>query len=214
MPCEQKLRPPQAQAFIPTVGNSMHHLAGKLVATMFLALLAANAGCSVGMAYRLPPKRDLSVLAQGTPRTHVIAELGNPVWSGQQSGQQTDVYAFRQGVTKPVKAGRMVGHAAADFFTFGLWEVVGTPAEMLLDGQEIKVEVQYDETQQIAMTRVIEGQSAFDDRRWRPKSKSASPGEVEHQLPPQQLEQPEDDEPEPGVQVMARDEQPRRTKRR
>ncbi len=192
----------------------MHHLAGKLVTTMFLALLAANAGCSVGMAYRLPPKRDLSVLAQGTPRTHVIAELGNPVWSGQQSGQQTDVYAFRQGVTKPVKAGRMVGHAAADFFTFGLWEVVGTPAEMLLDGQEIKVEVQYDESQQIAMTRVIEGQSAFDDRRWRPKSKSSSPSEVERQPPPQQLEQPADDEPEPGVQVMARDVQPRRTKRR
>jgi hypothetical protein len=192
----------------------MHHMAGKFVAIMALALLAANAGCSVGMAYRLPPKRDLSVLAQGTPRTHVIAELGNPVWSGQQAGQQTDVYAFRQGVTKPVKAGRMVGHAAADFFTFGLWEVVGTPAEMLLDGQEVKVEVQYDDAQQIAMTRVIEGQSAFDERRWRPKSRNAPPPEVEHQLPPQKLDLPEDDEAEPGVQVMARDQQPHRTKRR
>lgn len=192
----------------------MHRLAGKLVATMALALLAANAGCSVGMAYRLPPKRDLSVLAQGTPRTHVIAELGNPVWSGQQAGQQTDVYAFRQGVSKPVKAGRMVGHAAADFFTFGLWEVVGTPAEMLLDGQEVKVEVQYDETQQIAMTRVIEGQSAFDDRRWRPRSKNTTSPTVEHQLPPPQLEKPDDEEPEPGTQIMARDAEPRGTKRR
>jgi hypothetical protein len=192
----------------------MHRLASKLVAILALALLAANTGCSVGMAYRLPPKRDLSVLAQGTPRSHVIAELGNPTWSGEQAGQPTDVYAFRQGVSKPVKAGRMVGHAAADFFTFGLWEVVGTPAEMLLDGQEVKVEVQYDETQQIAMTRVIEGQSAFDDRRWPSRPKHGPSPVVEQQQSPPQLEQPEADEPEPGTQIMARDEQPRRSKRR
>jgi len=64
------------------------------------------------------------------------------------------------------------------------------------------------------MTRVIEGQSAFDDRRWRPKSKNAPSPEIEHQLPQPQLEQPEVDDPEPGTQIMARDDQPRRNKRR
>ncbi|MBX9788266.1 MAG: hypothetical protein K2Y37_05080 [Pirellulales bacterium] len=184
---------------------------GKLIALVGLMLLGANTGCAVGMAYKLPPKRDLTVLAQGTPRTHVIAELGQPVWSGAHAGQPTDVYAFRQGVTKPVKAGRMVGHAAADFFTFGLWEVVGTPAEMLLDGQEIKVEVQYDGDQQVAMTRVIEGQSAFDDRRWWSRAKT-SPAAQPAAEP--MLDEPEAPLPDDGTQLMVRDPKRQRTKRR
>ncbi|MGD9644638.1 MAG: hypothetical protein AB7U73_02935 [Pirellulales bacterium] len=191
----------------------MPHAAVRLVALCSLALLASNTGCAVGMAYKLPPKRDLSVLAQGTPRTHVIAELGNPVWSGVQAGQATDVYAFRQGVTKPVKAGRMVGHAAADFFTFGLWEVVGTPAEMLLDGQQVKVEVQYDDQQQIAMTRVIEGQTAFDDRRWWSRSREA-PATPNHQTEAGELAQPEAPLPDEGEPSIARDPEPTPTKRR
>ena len=186
----------------------MQNASGKFVALLGLMLLGTNTGCAVGMAYKLPPKRDLSVLAQGTPRSHVIAELGHPVWSGQQAGQPTDVYAFRQGVTKPVKAGRMVGHAAADFFTF---EVVGTPAEMLLDGQEIKVEVQYDDEQQVAMTRVIEGQSAFDDRRWWSRAKS-SPSAQPATEP--MLDEPEAPLPDDGTQLMVRDPQRQRTKRR
>ena len=36
-------------------------------------------GCSVFMAAKQPPKKDLTVLNVGTPRNVLIAELGSPV---------------------------------------------------------------------------------------------------------------------------------------
>jgi outer membrane protein assembly factor BamE (lipoprotein component of BamABCDE complex) len=127
-----------------------------------IALVAlATAGCAALKATQQPGKKDLNVLSEGMPRTHVIAELGAPIWSDERDGDIVDVFAFKQGYTKTVKAGRALVHGAADVATFGLWEVVGIPAEMLADGTEIRVEVHYEPGQRVRSVEVIKGDKAF-----------------------------------------------------
>ena len=123
-------------------------------------IVLANVGCSAVMAAKQPEKKDLSVLDPGTPRSHVIAELGAPLWSGEKVGNRVDVFAFRQGYSKGVKAGRAFFHAAADVFTLGLWEVVGTPIESVATGRDVKAEVTYDEDDRVKSTQIIEQEKA------------------------------------------------------
>lgn len=127
-------------------------------------MLLAASGCAVVKATQQPDKKDLSILNPGVPRTHLIAELGPPVWSEEREGTLTDVFAFKQGYSKPVKAGRAFAHGAADVFTFGLWEVVGVPVETLADGTEVQVEVRYDARRVVESVQVIRGQDAVKPR--------------------------------------------------
>jgi hypothetical protein len=122
--------------------------------------LMANVGCSAVMAAKQPGKKDLSVLDAGTPRSHVIAELGAPVWAGERDSNKVDVFAFRQGYSKGARAGRAFFHAAADVFTLGLWEVVGTPIESVASGTDVKAEVTYDEDDRVKSTEIIEQEKA------------------------------------------------------
>lgn len=122
---------------------------------MAVALLIGS-GCSVYMAAKQPRAKDLSVLKEGTPRSHVIAELGAPAWSGEKGGNKVDVFAFTQGYSAGAKAGRAFFHGAADVFTLGLWEVIGTPVESVASGTEMKVEVIYDGNDQVKAAEVIE----------------------------------------------------------
>jgi hypothetical protein len=142
------------------------YVAGVQSLDRILILLACAAvmagGCAAVKATQQPPKKDLGVLSQGTARTHVIAELGAPTWSDEREGDTVDVFAFKQGYTKGVKAGRALIHGAADVATFGLWEVVGIPAEMLADGTDVRVEVHYDANQDVRSVEVIKGQKAFE----------------------------------------------------
>lgn len=133
--------------------RSVHFLASSVAIG---AVLLAISGCSVYMAAKQPGAKDLSVLKEGTPRGHVIAELGAPVWSGDKGGSKVDIFAFTQGYSAGAKAGRAFFHGAADFFTLGLWEVVGTPVESVASGTEMKVEVTYDEKDQVKAAEVIQ----------------------------------------------------------
>ena len=128
---------------------------------LIVVFAALAAGCAAVKATQQPGKKDLSILSAGTPRTHVIAELGTPLWSDARDGDTVDVFAFKQGYTKGVKAGRALVHGAADVATFGLWEVVGIPAEMIADGTDVRVEVHYDPRQVVRTVEVIKGDSAF-----------------------------------------------------
>ena len=74
----------------------------------------------------------------------MVAELGAPIESRKQGEGTTDVVAFQQGYSLPTKFSRVVFHGVADVFTFGLWEVAGTPVELSLQGEEVRAEVQYD----------------------------------------------------------------------
>ncbi len=113
---------------------------------MMAALVAAStmSSCSVFMAANQPSAKDLSVLKVGTPRDQVIAELGAPIHSEGPVTAQKDVYSFVQGYSSINKVGRATTHAIGDIMTLGLWEIVGTPAEAIANGTEIKTEVLYD----------------------------------------------------------------------
>jgi hypothetical protein len=143
--------------------------------------LFTGSGCAAIKATQQPSKKDLSVLTPGTPRTRLICELGAPLWTEERDGATVDIFAFKQGYTKAVKAGRALVHGAADVATGGLWEVVGVPAETLADGKNVKVEVTYDERRAVRAVEVIEGQEVLSPRRLfgrRRKADSESKSEV------------------------------------
>ncbi len=123
-------------------------------------LLASTSGCAAMRATRQPGKRDMAVLERGVPRSHVVAELGTPVYSSRATGQVVDTFRFVQGYTKTTKTARFLIHGTADFFTFGLWEIVGIPAEMAASGTEVQVEVRYDPDLQVDQVVVIKGEKA------------------------------------------------------
>lgn len=118
-------------------------------------LLVTNAGCSVFMAAKQPPRKDLTVLKPGTPRSLVVTELGAPIWSGEKGGEKVDWFAFTQGYSKGAKAGRAFFHGAADVFTLGLWEVAATPIESVASGRDMKVEVIYDKRDLVKSAEVL-----------------------------------------------------------
>jgi hypothetical protein len=64
----------------------------------------------------------------------------------------------------PFRLRRRVGlHAReVDAATFGLWEVVGIPAETLADGTDVQVEVHYDAQQNVKDVVVIKGEKAVN----------------------------------------------------
>jgi len=112
-------------------------------------------GCSVYKAVNQPSKKDLSVLQPGTSRDRVIAEFGVPIMSEPSEGGRHEIYTFVQGYSKGMKAGRAFFHGAADVFTLGLWEAVGTPIEGTLDGKKISVSVLFDAKDLITMSNTI-----------------------------------------------------------
>lgn len=106
-------------------------------------------GCSVVMAAKQPNYKNMSVLEPGNDRAYVIAEFGTPQFLEEKDGKKTDIFVFTQGYSTGHKVGRAVFHIVADFFTLFLWEVVGTPAEIIADGREVKVQVFYDANEKI-----------------------------------------------------------------
>lgn len=112
-------------------------------------------GCSVFMAAKQPGKKDMSLFNVGTPRSLVIAEFGVPIYTEEKDGNKVDIFKFVQGYSKGAKVGRAFFHGAADIWTLGLWEVVGTPTEMVADGKETKVEVKYDKENKIIESNVL-----------------------------------------------------------
>jgi len=129
----------------------------------FLALLAVSSltGCSVYMAANQPDKKDMGVLKAGTPRSVVLAELGTPVETTTRSGAKVDLFTFTQGYSGLEKGGRAVLHGAADVFTLGLWEVVGTPIEGYANGTKVSVEITYDREDRVVKVVPIRGQEVM-----------------------------------------------------
>ena len=116
----------------------------KMLSFVLLSLMICSSGCSVFMAVKQPGVKDLSVLDVGHKRSDVIAELGAPVLTEEEDGKKKDIFVFTQGYSTGNKTARALFHGAADVFSLGLWEVVGTPAEAVANGREMKAEVIYD----------------------------------------------------------------------
>ncbi len=118
--------------------------------------LICFSGCSVVMATKQPGYKDLSVLDSGHRRADVVAELGTPLLTEEKDGKKVDIFAFTQGYSKGNKVGRAVFHGVADVFSFGLWEVVGTPTEAIANGKEMKVEVTYDQDDKVEKVNYLQ----------------------------------------------------------
>lgn len=124
----------------------------RILVIFLLSSMLILQGCSVFMAARQPDYKDLNVLSKGVPRSKVVAELGAPILTEEKEGKKVDVFAFKQGYGKGNKTARACFHAAADIWTLGLWEIIGTPAELIASGKKMQVEVAYnanDEVEQI-----------------------------------------------------------------
>ena len=128
----------------------------QLIPSMAVVGLAlAAAGCSVAMAAHQPSKKDVDLFTHGMPRNLVVGEVGAPVSSETKAGKRVDVYAFTQGYSKAARVSRTIGHGAADVFTLGLWEVVGTPTEAAFNGTRVVYEVTYDASDRIENVVVL-----------------------------------------------------------
>lgn len=77
----------------------------------------------------------------------LLAEFGMPSVSEMKDGRRREIFTFKQGTVTARRAGRAVSHGVADVFTLGLWEVVGTPTELVFQGEEWR--------STLAMTRTI-----------------------------------------------------------
>jgi hypothetical protein len=116
---------------------------------LFTAILLCSSGCSVFMAIDQPGKKNVDLFRVGTPRSVLLGEFGPPAVSETRSGRKYEIFKFVQGYSTGAKAGRALVHGAADVATFGLWEVVGTPAEAIFSGDEMAYEVSYDQDNKV-----------------------------------------------------------------
>ena len=96
------------------------------------------------MAASRQPAKNLDLIQVGNHRDMVVAELGRPVITEFTKDQRFDVFSFNNGYSNEANAARAAVHAGADILTLGLWEVIGTPSEALLQGNIKVVKVFYD----------------------------------------------------------------------
>ncbi|HSB71169.1 MAG TPA: hypothetical protein VLT62_17725 [Candidatus Methylomirabilis sp.] len=121
-----------------------------LMAVIAMACLALS-GCSVIMAASTPGLKDMNVLVVGTPRADVLKEFGEPAHSGTRDGKRVDTFKYRQGEQDNQKYGRAALHAGMDLITLGIWEIVGTPAEIISIQPRTTIEVAYDEQDRVEL---------------------------------------------------------------
>jgi hypothetical protein len=141
----------------------MLRISRQVTLLLTLVMLASSvSGCAVYMAANQPEKKDVGVLKPGTPRNALIAEFGAPVQTATKDGNKSDIFTFTQGYSGLERGGRAVLHGAADVFTLGLWEVVGTPIEGYANGTKISIEVLYDRDDRVAKVVPIRGQEKLD----------------------------------------------------
>lgn len=103
----------------------MKKLFAVLVASTF-----ALCACSTVMEANRPPPTNLAKFAVGDKRIDVISRIGSPTSTEKDGEKSCDVYSlYTRGLGKAGKGAIIVGEAAADIFTAGLFEAVATPAE-------------------------------------------------------------------------------------
>ena len=105
------------------------------------------------MAVKQPEQKNLNVLEMGTHKDAVRAELGAPISTGVTvEGEKLEYDVFRpEGNSRGWGVARAFLYGVLDFFTLGLWEVVGTPLEGSISGGEKKnIRVLYNERNKVA----------------------------------------------------------------
>ncbi|RGD88866.1 hypothetical protein [Acinetobacter sp. SWAC57] len=128
----------------------------KITVVFGLVTLLSLQGCAAVMASNQPHKKNLTVLEVGKHRNYVISELGAPVTSENVNRERKEIYTFQQGYLKAARISRTLWHTTADIASIGLWEVIGSPAEMYFDGQQLSYEVVFDDQDNIKRIHQIQ----------------------------------------------------------
>ena len=95
---------------------------------------------------------NLAAIQIGMDRSLVILNLGQPSRSVMSATEKADVFALERG--NAPSGGRALAHGAMDLFTFGLWEVAGTPIEAM-QGEKMVLTIEYDSQNKV--TKVSSG---------------------------------------------------------
>ncbi|MDH5764239.1 MAG: hypothetical protein OEZ51_14810 [Nitrospinota bacterium] len=99
--------------------------------------------CSVIMAMSGEEEPDLKILQAGSSREDVEKQLGEPVQSEPNGSGVRATYEYETG--DPPDGRRALAHIFLNLYTIGLYEIVGTAAELgVHSGEDNKITVTYD----------------------------------------------------------------------
>lgn len=100
-----------------------------LFSTIVIAAISLG-GCSTVMEANRPAPVNLHRFSVGQRRFDVLSAIGAPVASDKDGVYSCDLYKLYTHGTSAVGKGAIIaGEAAADVFTLGLFEVIGTSGE-------------------------------------------------------------------------------------
>ena len=98
--------------------------------------------CSVIMAMSGEEEPDFKILQPGSSQEEVEAQLGEPVQSEPNGSDVKNTYIYETG--DPPDGSRALAHLFLNLYTFGLYELVGTYAELFVHvGEDKKIDVIY-----------------------------------------------------------------------
>lgn len=157
-----------------------------------LLTMLFSQGCSLYLAASQPPKVDVGAFsAGGMPRDAVVAKLGAPTSSVKhEDGTRTELYEFYEGSATGWKVGRATFNLIADIFTLGLWELIASPAELMIKGDKVSARAEFDDRD-----RLTEFVPLGDADRGRMESKEKTHAEMTEQSPTVEVRGPGDQGP-------------------
>lgn len=125
----------------------MKYLAGLMIALVIYTVFLSS--CAVMMAASGKKNQDISMLTPGIPREHIILKLGPPETSDiDEEGNYIESYLIVKG-NEP-SPGRAIMHDELDYATFGLWEIIGTPIELIAGSESYtRATIYYDKDQRV-----------------------------------------------------------------
>ncbi|MBS9775705.1 MAG: hypothetical protein KGV57_01275 [Fusobacterium sp.] len=107
----------------------------------FMMFLLVLNGCSAVMAASGTRESAVASLQRGDNKSMVLAKIGHkPLRVATNGSKYIEIYEIEKGNEPSV--GRAIAHGTLDLFTFGLWEVVGTPLEAVA-GEKSYLIVEY-----------------------------------------------------------------------
>jgi hypothetical protein len=130
----------------------------RLQAALCLALAASVlSGCAAGIVLSRPNRQRLNLVEPGRSRDFVLQEVGQPEQTtlAPGSGEKTDLFVFAKALAPGWKISRTFVHVVLDMATIFLWELVAFPIETASVGTPVKMEVVYDQGEQVKSVQYL-----------------------------------------------------------
>lgn len=100
-----------------------------------LCVAVGLGGCSTVVEDKPTAGIDMKRFAVGERRIDILKSLGVPATSTRDGPNSCDIYRYAHTVNRAGQAGLDVVDTAGNFFTFGLFGVVTSPAREAMDGK-------------------------------------------------------------------------------